>query len=125
MTYTIIAPNASQSPGLFPAQCNTNWQRLLDIINNDHNFLNTASAPQGIHRQCTMINRAAPVGVLPAGNGIFYSRDDSGASQLHWYNGATDYQITPVPDIYPVKIVNSATLGAGATQTIFADPGYK
>lgn len=42
----------------------------------------------------TMINRTSP-GSLPAGNGILYSKnDDAAVSQLFWYNGATDTQIT-------------------------------
>lgn len=99
MTFSIIVPNASQSPGLFPAQNNTNFQRIKDIVNNDHNWTDSSSASQGIHRQATFINRGTPVG-LPAGNGVLYSQaDGTGASQLRWYNGATDTPVTRVGQI--------------------------
>lgn len=99
MTFSIVVPNATQSPGLFPAQNNTNFQRLKDIINNDHNFTDSTSLSQGIHKRVTLINQATPIG-LPAGNGILYSQaDGTGASQLRWYNGASDTQITAVGQI--------------------------
>jgi hypothetical protein len=87
-TYNIVVPNQGQSPGFFPQQNNDNFQRLRDIINNEHNFLNTAASPgevaaQGIHKQVTLINKTSTVSTLPAGNGILYSKaDTAGASQL-------------------------------------------
>lgn len=94
MTFSIIVPNASQSPGLFPSQNNTNFQRIKDIVNAEHNFADSSSLSQGMHKQCTMINRAVPVG-LTAGNGILYSNNDTGASELYWFNGSKNVQITP------------------------------
>jgi len=121
MTFSITVPNASQSPGLFPAQANTNFQRIKEIVNNDHNWLDTAGASQGIHRQVTLINRDAPVG-LPAGNGIVYSRDISGVAELFWYNGSTDNQITPVAAA-PLKVTGSEVLNSGITSgNIYAVP---
>lgn len=120
MNFSVTVPNATQSPGLFPAQNNTNFSRLKDNINNDHNFLDTAGAAQGIHRQVTLINRATPVG-LTAGNGIVYSKADSfGASQVFWYNGSSDVQITPGVQV----LVGTVTLNPLATSVIFPDPGY-
>src|SRR6516225_3709628 len=117
MTFSIIVPNATQSPGLFPAQNNTNFQRLKDIINNDHNFTDSTSLGQGIHKQCTMINRDTPVG-LPAGNGILYSQADGvGASQLHWYNGASDVTLTPPIVNAPLKVTGSVVLAGNATSS--------
>jgi hypothetical protein len=126
MTFSIVVPNASQSPGLFPAQNNTNFQRLKDIINNEHNFTDSSSVAQGIHKQCTMINRDTPVG-LPAGNGVLYSQaDGSGASQLHWYNGASDVVLTPPISNAPLKVTGSVVLansGGGSTSgTIYTVP---
>jgi len=84
MTFNIVVPASAESPGVFPAQNNTNFDRLRANINNDHNFQNTNAADQGIHRQCTMINRATPVGPLAAGNGILYSKNDvNGNAQLN------------------------------------------
>lgn len=120
MTFNIIVPNQGSSPGIFPAQNNTNFLRLKDIINNDHNFTDSSSLSQGIHKQATFINRNTPVG-LPAGNGILYSQaDTTGASQLHWYNGATDVQITPGVQ----AVSGSVSLISTQLSTVFADPGY-
>ena len=114
MTFSIVVPNASQSPGLFPAQNNTNFLRLKDIINNDHNFTDSTSLSQGIHKRVTLINQDTPVG-LPAGNGILYAKADSGgASQLNWYNGAANYVLTPVSPA-PTKITGSVVLVNGTT----------
>lgn len=122
MTYSTSIPNAGQSPGLFPAQANTNFLRLKDIINNDHNFTDTTSASQGVHNQVTMIDRAAPVG-LPAGtNGILFSEDVSGASQLRYYNGSDTYELTP-NNASPLKITGSVALAGNATSgTIYTLP---
>lgn len=94
MTFSVTVPNASQSPGLFPAQNNINFLRLKDILNNDHNFTDSSTPSQGIHKQVTLINRSAP-GSLPVGNGILYSAVDTfGLSQLRWYNGSSDSQVS-------------------------------
>lgn len=96
MTFNPSVPNAAQSPGLFPAQNSTNFTRLKTIINADHVFNDTAQATDGVHRQVTLISRATPA-VLPAGtNGILYSKVDTlGSSQVYFWNGAVDYQVTP------------------------------
>jgi hypothetical protein len=119
MTFSIIVPNANQSPGLFPTQNNTNFQRIKDIVNNDHNWTDSTSASQGIHKQCTFINRTTPVG-LPAGNGVLYSQaDTTGASQLRWYNGASDVQITNSGEI----LIGSGSAALTTTSTnIFTVP---
>lgn len=120
MTFSVTVPNSTQSPGLFPAQNNTNFQRIKDIVNNDHNWTDSFSDSQGIHKQATFINRNAP-GALPAGNGILYSTPDtSGASQLNWYNGASNVQITPGVQV----VTGTASLAHGASTTMLADPGY-
>ncbi len=122
MTFNITVPNANQSPGLFPAQNNTNFQRLQQIIDNDHLFTNSFAANQGTHKQVTLINRSVPVG-LPAGtNAILYSfLDGLGTSQLAFYNGITNVQITPGT----INISSSASIINGADLLIFADPGYE
>lgn len=94
MTYNPLIPNFNQSPGLFPAQCSTNFTRLQTIINADHMFNDSAATNDGIHRQVTMLTRDAP-GALPVGNGILYTKLVTGVSQLYFYNGTTDMAITP------------------------------
>jgi hypothetical protein len=120
MAYNIIVPFQDASPGIFPAQNNENFQRLRDIINNDHYFSNSVDVAQGIHKQCTMINRADP-GSLPAGSGILYSKNDTnGNAQLNWYNGSSIVQMTPGVQL----IEGTTTVNAGVTTAIFNDPGY-
>jgi hypothetical protein len=70
-----------------------------------------------------MINRDTPVG-LPAGNGILYSQADSGgASQLRWYNGATDVAITPPIANAPFKVTGSVVLASDTTSgTVYTVP---
>ena len=124
MTFNIIAPNASVSPGLFPPQNNTNFSRLKTIINSDHVFNDTAQTTDGFHRQVTLINRTPPTGVLPTGsNGIIYTDLDSfSQTQLHFYNGATDYQLTPLAAA-PTKVTGSVALAGNATSgTIYTVP---
>ena len=109
MTYNPSVPNAAQSPGLFPPQNSTNFARLKTIINADHVFNDTAQATDGVHRQVTMIARAQPV-ALPAGtNAILYTKIDSlGASQLNFWNGALNFQITPQVSIRACVNFNEA-----------------
>jgi hypothetical protein len=127
MTFSIIVPNANQSPGLFPAQNNTNFQRLKDIINNEHLFSDASIPNQGFHKQVTLINKsAAPVGLPTGGNGIVFSINDAdGQSQLHWYNGIGDYPLTPPEKLYPLKLTGVANVVANGTHIILPDPGYR
>lgn len=122
MTFTILAPAQNQSPGIFPAQNNNNFQRLKDIINADHNFTDSFSASEGIHKQCRMINKAVHVvGDVIEGNGELYcSPDASGQPQLNWYNESNNFQITPGV----LQIASSASVNRGSSTVIFADPGF-
>ena len=98
MTFDYNVPNASQSPGLLPAQNSTNFSRLKTIINADHVFNDTGQATDGYHKQCTMVNVSAfPTHPLPSGAGaILYSKlDSSSKAQLYFDNGSSNYQITP------------------------------
>jgi hypothetical protein len=122
MTFDAGVPNAATSPGLLPGQNQTNMARLKTIIGADHQFNDTAVPDtDGVHKQVTYINRAAPA-TLPAGtNSILYAAEDTaGASQLHFYNGANDYTLTP-----PRVIVNegkTALLNPGDTHVITGLP---
>lgn len=123
MTFDPNVPNAGQSPGLFPPQNNTNFARLKTIINADHVFNDTAQTTDGVHRQVTMISRAQPV-VLPGGtNSILYSwLDGAGQTQLRFYNGANDFQLTPLGSA-PTKVTGSVALAGNATSgTIYTIP---
>lgn len=125
MSFDANVPNASQSPGLFPGQSNTNFTRLKNIINADHVFNDSAQATDGVHRQCTMIARASP-GSLPAGtNSILYTWLDSGSkAQLRFYNGVTDQIITPLDIEAPLRVVGTQSVSGSTTVTAYADPGF-
>lgn len=94
MTYDPNAPNAGQSPGLFPTQNNTNFARLKTIFNADHVFNDTAQADDGVHRQMTIVNRLNP-GSVPAGtNSMLYGKAATdGVNELWFYNNVTPRQI--------------------------------
>lgn len=132
MTFDPGVPNAGQSPAFYPTQNQTNMNRLKAIINAEHQFNDTAQSTDGVHKQVTYINRAAP-GSLPVGtNSILYAAADSnGASQLHFYNGATDIQLTP-PTVGPIRVQGTTVvaLASGGTfnvpdlPTQFTGTGY-
>ncbi len=127
MTFDPSVPNANQSPGLFPPQNSTNFTRLKAIISGDHIFNDTQNVnTDGKHLQVTLLNRATP-GSLPAGmNGILYSKTASSVTQLFFYNGITDYQLTPpvTPTVRILASVNFIGTGSSGTdQTIRSQYG--
>jgi hypothetical protein len=126
MTFDPNYPNAAQSPALFPTQNNTNNTRLKTIINADHVFNDSAQTTDGVHRQTTFISRAHPAVLLAGTNAILYSFVDAQArSQLWFYNGVADVQLTPPEELYPIRVVGSQNVGAGLSVTIYADPGFR
>jgi hypothetical protein len=117
MTFDPNVPNASQSPDLFPAQNATNFSRLKTIINADHVFNDTAQSTDGVHKQITMIAHPIAIpGDLPTGtNALLYSwLDTSSQTQLRFYNGANDYQLTPLGSA-PTKVTGIVALAGNAT----------
>lgn len=120
MTFNVNVPNQSQSPGLFPAQNNTNFNRIKLNIDSNHFFLDTAGATQGYHKKVSLINLSAtPVG-LDSASAILYSLTDGSASQLHYYNGGADYQLTPPDQVSPIRFVTAIPLAANQTLDAYA-----
>ena len=70
-----------------------------------------------------MIARAQPGGLPTGSNAILYSwLDGAGQTQLRFYNGATDYQLTPLV-AGPTKVTGSVALAGNATSgTIYTVP---
>lgn len=97
MSFNTNVPNASQSPGLFPAQNGTNFTRLKAIIDNDHLFNDTAdAATDGRHKQVTLRTRSDPMGAVSGGALILYTKlDSSGRARLFTWNGTQRFQLTP------------------------------
>ena len=123
MAYIVGIPNGAQSPGLFPAQANENFQRLLDIINNDHVFnLAQNVGTDGIHKKSSYVNQASSP-AIPAGvNSILYPKLDANSqSQLYFKNGVDDIALTPPA----LRVAGTASLAGLGSTTIFPDPGYQ
>lgn len=94
MTFSIIVPNAAQSPGLFPAQNNTNFSRLKTIIAADHIFNDTAAANDGTHLQVTLTNRVDPTTVPAGTNSMVYGKTATDlVNELWFYDNVTARQL--------------------------------
>lgn len=127
MTWSASIPNASQSPGLFPAQAQDNWGRLQAIITADHLFSTSTSSDEGYHKVVHWINQADPT--YMNGVGMTYAKDalqkinsvDQTAPQLfnRTSDGTTNREnpITCVP-IRAYVVFDGTVAGSGATQTI-------
>ena len=94
MTFDASIPLASDSPGIFPAQSQQNFQRLLALLGADHQFNLSAAATDGYHNLIHMTQQA-PTGAL-SGIGRLYVKVVSGIVQLFYMDDAgTEYQVTP------------------------------
>lgn len=125
MTFNVSVPNASQSPSVFPPQASTNWTRIRDNFNVDHNFLNTFANNQGMHKQVNFLAKTSSSVPLPIdSNGILFGYADPNVidpgTQLYWYNGNATYRITPGVQL----VVGSGSIAAGGSLGILSYPGY-
>lgn len=94
MGFNPNVPNASQSPGLFPAQNTANMTRLKTIIQRDHVFNNNAASSDGIHKQVTLRNRSHPSSLPSGSNSMFYSRNSSDdRPDLWFYDDVSSQQV--------------------------------
>jgi len=123
MTFDPNRPNSGQSPGVFPAQNQTNWSRLKAIINADHNFLDSAADAQGAHNQTTYIDRADPASLLAGTDSIEYGKTATdGTSELWFYDGNNARQLNwreiQGSVVIPATYVNIAALPANSFGTI-------
>lgn len=67
---------------------------------------NSLNPSDGFHAQVSLVDRTSPASLVNAVNsqsssGIFYSKTDSGESQLHYTNAIHDFQLTPC---FPVRV---------------------
>lgn len=122
MTYNPSVPLNSDSPAIFPAQAQTNFTRLQQVMGADHQFNLIAAANDGWHTLIHMIPQA-PAGVLAA-TGRLYSKSSAGIIQLFYMdNNGTEYQLTPQSATEVSKITGTAALGGGGT-TSALNPAY-
>jgi hypothetical protein len=128
MTYIITTPNQSASPGIFPGMNNTNFQRLRDIINSNHNFVDTDPGmnpnTQGYHNRVSFINIVG-LPTLNSADSVLYSQlDGNGVSQLNFLNSAGNVVLTPPSLTTPQKLTGTISLNSGQGMTVFPYPGY-
>lgn len=118
-------------------------QSQVDLLNNFRYLTNVSASPavtgvlpvdhritgndtlnpsDGFHNQVSFLNRSAPASLTNAINGqasnaILYTiNDGAGLSQLHFYNGTNDFQITPFLALR--ASVNFSTTAINGAQTI-------
>lgn len=119
MSFNAAVPLNSDSPGIFPAQNQTNMARLQTIIGADHQFNLSATGNDGYHNLIHMTLQA-PAGAL-ASTGRLYVKTVSALVQLHYMDSAgTEYQVTPAYINSTMNVSSNASLGGGASTTIFS-----
>lgn len=129
MSFSTNVPNASQSPGLFPTQNQTNFTRLQTIISTDHVFNNTAdTGTDGIHKKVSMQTRTSVPPSRPAGaSAVLYTALDTDTNpQLYYWNGVVVTQLTPLAQTpnTPYRYVSQSSLSGGSSATLYPDPGF-
>lgn len=118
MTFNAAVPLNSDSPAIFPSQNQVNMARLQTLLGANHQFNLTAAADDGYHNLIVMTEQA-PTGALP-GYGRLYVRTNAGVVQLFYMDSTgREIQITPDDLLNPIKVNGSASLGSGASTTIF------
>lgn len=111
MTFTITVPVTGQSPGAFPAQAHTNWQRIRENIQGDHEFNNTSAVTEGKHKKVTFINQAsAPA--ISGGNSIMWGKVSAfdGVNEVWFNNGTVTQQLNWRERTGTVTFLSAATL---------------
>lgn len=113
MTFDPSVPNASQSPGLFPAQMNADLGRLKTIISGDHVFNDTApSLPpnnDGAHKQMSVVARVDPTGApAPGTNGMLYAKIVGSTAKMFYYDGNRVFKMAQV--LAAVTFNNAGTI---------------
>lgn len=117
MTFSITVPNASQSPGIFPAQANVNWDRVKTILEANHQFNDTAATNDGYHINMKMLPQATPANDNTVGQPFVNSVDGTG--NLWWKDANNNvYQVTPT---LPIRASVTFTV-SGTTPSIAGTP---
>lgn len=120
MNFSASVPLNSDSPGIFPAQNQTNMARLQTIISADHQFNLAATANDGYHNLIHMTLQA-PSGAL-ASTGRSYVKNSAGrVHEFYMDNTGAEYQITPT---MPIRAAVNFTVGAGPGFAITINSQY-
>lgn len=111
MTFNPAVPLNSASPGLFPAQNQTNMTRLQTLISADHQFNLSAAGNDGYHNLIHMTIQA-PSGAL-ANTGRSYVKISEGRiHKFYMDETGVEYQETPTLPIR-ASVSFNGTGGAG------------
>jgi hypothetical protein len=94
MTFNPLVPLNSDSPGIFPAQNQTNMTRLQTLLGADHQFNLTAAANDGWHNLIHMTQQA-PSGALAATGRLYVKTAGSFVQLFYMDDNGREYQITP------------------------------
>jgi len=115
MTFNPSIPLNSDSPGIFPAQSQTNYSRLQTLVGADHQFNLTAAANDGYHNLIHMTVQA-PTGALATTGRAYVKLSAARIHQFYMDDTGAEYQITPTMPIRAA--VNFNGTGANGAKTI-------
>lgn len=101
-TFTNSIPAASNLPSQDQPLMLGNNQYLQSFGSRDHQFTtSTANGNDGIHKQVTLGNEAAPG--FSGGNSVVYANTDGSNSQLFFQNAAISAQLTTFKSTVPTN----------------------
>lgn len=99
MTFDPSIPLASDPPGNFPTQSQTNFSRLKTLISADHQFNNTAATDDGYHNIVHLTAQTPNAAAVPASGRLYAKADGLGRLQANYMDDtpgtSLNYQITP------------------------------
>lgn len=81
MTFDSSKPNANESPSQFPAQAQTNWQRIETIVSGDHQWNDSADASDGKHVKARFPEQTSAPSTA-ANEAALYSKEAQSVSQM-------------------------------------------
>ncbi len=114
MTFNPSAPLASDSPGLFPTQGQANFTQLKKIIEQDHQFNDTAASNDGWHNIVHLTTQSPNAATITASGRLYAKPDGNGRLQINYLDDTPgtnlNYQVTPSMPIRAA--VNFDILGA-------------
>lgn len=99
MTFDPSIPLASDPPGNFPTQSQTNFSRLKTLISADHQFNNTAATDDGYHNIVHLTAQTPNAAAVPASGRLYAKADGLGRLQVNYMDdtpgSSLNYQVTP------------------------------
>lgn len=95
MTFDPSKPQSTDSPGLFPAQSQTNFSRIQTVVGANHQFNLSSASDDGYHNVINLTEQS-PSGPVSPPSGRLYSKTSGGAMNLFSMDqNGIGYQISP------------------------------